>query len=75
MQKFGTIKENTGITAIHLFMVCAKAYCSVARIQKQMFIPGRSGKRYYAGKGFSVYSDGKLIGKSNRLKHMITKEI
>ena len=35
----------------------------------------RSGKKYNTGKGFRVYSNGKLIGKLNRLKHLITKEI
>ncbi len=35
----------------------------------------RSGKKYNTGKGFRVYSNGKLIGKSNSIKHLITKEI
>jgi hypothetical protein len=35
----------------------------------------RSGKKYNTGKGLRVYSNGKLIGKSNRIKHLITKEI
>jgi len=35
----------------------------------------KTGKKYNTGKGFRVYSNGKLIGKSNRTKFLITKEI